>query len=61
MIECWDSAPGLSGSRVGAPERVISNISEVCMTHLITGLVATLAALHISKIKVSVSVKISCH
>jgi hypothetical protein len=44
-----------------APERVISPLHEVYMPHLITGLVATLAALHISKIKVSVSIKINCH
>jgi hypothetical protein len=31
------------------------------MTHLITGLMATLTALHIQKIKVSVSIKINCH
>jgi len=45
---------------VKCPKGFISKLHEVRMTHLITGLVATLAALHISKIKVTVSVKINC-
>jgi hypothetical protein len=58
MVECGHSPLRYQVERE-VPERVIPKLHEVRMTHLITGLMATLAALHIQKIKVTVSIKIN--